>query len=247
MQNIFFTTFFILLATNMKASIAIPLSMPKDAIDTVGHGALDTLLVQYVNDAGKVDYQGLRTQKKALAAYCQLMSNHPPQESWSKEAQMAYWINAYNANTLLLMVEHYPLKSILDLDGGKTWDVQRVSVGNKKFSLNDLENKILRPIFKDPRIHFAINCAAQSCPPLWNRAYTAGNITSTLEKQTRAFIGNPIYNTFTAKKARISKIFEWYSSDFGDLTSFLNRYGANLNSRAVVHFNAYDWSLNAAQ
>ncbi|MCB0543200.1 MAG: DUF547 domain-containing protein, partial [Saprospiraceae bacterium] len=111
--------------------------------------------------------------------------------------------------------------------------------------LNNIENDILRPQFGDARIHFAINCAARSCPPLWNHAYTAENLETTLESRARAFINNSKYNTITANRARVSKIFEWYAADFGDLKSFLNRYSdVALNKNAAVSFNEYDWALN---
>ncbi len=245
MQYTLFRTFFMLITVCTSIGAVVPSAIPNCPSDTISHASLDSLLLQYVNADGGVNYKGLCDKKHVLAGYCQRLSDHPPQENWSKEALMAYWINAYNANTLLLMVAHYPLNSILDLDNGKTWDVQRISIGNKKYSLNDLENKILRANFQDPRIHFAINCAARSCPPLWNHAFTAENIPSALENRTRAFVTNPLYNTLSAENAHVSKIFEWYRGDFGDLRLFLNRYGANLRSRAVVRFNAYDWALNA--
>lgn len=209
------------------------------------HAGLDSLLQKYVGDAGKVNYKGLKSDKEALYAYCQMLAAHPVQDGWSREEKMAFWINAYNAFTLKLIVDNYPAKSILNFDGGKTWDVKRIRIGDKKYSLNNIENDILRPQFKDPRIHFAINCAARSCPPLWNRAYTAANLDSALEARARAFINNPAFNTITASKARVSKIFDWYAADFGDLKKFLNQYAATqLKSSAVVTYNEYDWDLN---
>ncbi|MCB9355282.1 MAG: DUF547 domain-containing protein [Lewinellaceae bacterium] len=209
------------------------------------HKGLDSLLQKYVSEAGKVDYKGLKTDKAALDAYCDLLSANPVQEHWSREEKMAYWINAYNAFTLKLITDHYPTKSIMNFDGGKTWDIRRIRIGGKKYSLNNIENDILRPQFGDARIHFAINCAARSCPPLWNHAYTAENLETTLESRARAFINNSKYNTITANRARVSKIFEWYAADFGDLKSFLNRYSdVALNKNAAVSFNEYDWALN---
>lgn len=209
------------------------------------HAGLDSLLQKYVSETGKVNYKGLKDSKDALYAYCQLLSDNPVQDAWSREEKMAYWINAYNAFTLRLIADHYPTPSIMRFDGGKTWDVKRIAIGGKKYSLNDIENDILRPQFKDPRIHFAINCAAKSCPPLRNRAYTAENLDSTLEARTRAFINDPQYNTLTASKASVSKIFEWYAADFGDLKNYLNRYAdTQLKPSATVVFLEYDWALN---
>ncbi|MBK6994734.1 MAG: DUF547 domain-containing protein [Lewinellaceae bacterium] len=170
---------------------------------------------------------------------------NPVEESWTKEEKMAYWINAYNAFTLKLIVDNYPTKSILNFDGGKTWDVRRIKIGDKKYSLNNIENDILRPQFKDPRIHFAINCAAKSCPPLWNHAYTAENLDVALENRTRDFVNNSNYNTLSASRAQVSKIFDWYGADFGDLKKFLNQYSeTKLNTSTAVVFKEYNWDLN---
>ena len=216
------------------------------------HETFDSLLQKHVSDAGKVNYKGLKTDKSALEAYCKMLSENPVEESWTKEEKMAYWINAYNALTLKLIVDNYPTKSIINFDGGKTWDVRRIKIGDKKYSLNNIENDILRPQFKDPHIHLAINCAAKSCPPLWNHAYTAENLELALETRTRDFVNNSNYNTLSAPaksgqagRAQVSKIFDWYGADFGDLKKFLNQYSeTKLKSTAVVTFNEYNWDLN---
>lgn len=209
------------------------------------HVAWDTLLQRYVSPTGKVNYAGLKADKAALEAYCKSLSDHPVEDSWSREEKMAYWINAYNAFTIKLIVDNYPTKSILNFDGGKTWDVKRIPLGGKKYSLNQIENDILRPQFKDARIHFAINCAAKSCPPLLHRAYTADNLEATLEARTKAFVNDANYNTLSASKAQVSKIFEWYSADFGDLKKYLSKYADTpLKNTATVTFNEYNWDLN---
>jgi hypothetical protein len=233
-KNTFFPTVFLLFVGLNLHSQTAP-----------SHAGLDSLLQKYVSETGKVNYKGLKTNKEALDAYCQSLSKNPVQESWSREEKLAFWINAYNAFTLQLIVDNYPLKSIMNLDGGKTWDLKRIQLGDKKYSLNQIENDIIRPQFKDARIHFALNCAAKSCPPLWNRAYTAKNLDSALETRTKAFINDPKFNTITASKASVSKIFEWYAADFGDLKKYLNKYAAiQLKSDAAVTFKEYDWGLN---
>lgn len=228
---------------------ASPVSLPVQTQQLIAgaptHAGFDTLLQQFVSNDGKVNYKGLLQQKVALDAYCQMLSDNPVQDDWSKSEKMAYWINAYNAFTLKLIVDHYPTTSILNFDNGKTWDVKRIRLGSRKYSLNQIENDILRPEFKDARIHFAINCAARSCPPLWNRAYTAENLETALETRTRAFINDLKYNTLTASSARVSKIFEWYSADFGDLRAFLNQYAEQeISKTAAIKFQEYNWSLN---
>lgn len=210
-----------------------------------GHLGLDSLLQHYVSETGRVNYKGLQSAKAALDAYCQLLSDNPVQESWTKAEKMAYWINAYNAFTLQLIVAHYPAKSILNFDGGKTWDVKRIRIGDRKYSLNNIENDILRPQFKDARIHFAINCAAKSCPPLWNHAFTADNLNDALDARAKAFINNAKFNTVSAGEATISRIFDWYGADFGRLQAFLNRYSTvKVNADARINFSEYNWDLN---
>jgi hypothetical protein len=209
------------------------------------HMAWDSLLQKHVTPTGKVNYKGFKTDQTALTAYCDLLAQAIPDSTWSREAQMAYWINAYNAFTIKLIVDNYPATSILKFDGGKTWDVKRIRLANKKYSLNQIENDILRPRYKDARIHFAINCAAKSCPPLHHRAYTAENLEKILEERTRSFINATDYNSISATKAQVSKIFEWYAVDFGDLRSFLNQYSnTQLNKNAVIRYQEYNWDLN---
>lgn len=209
------------------------------------HQSFDALLQKYVSEEGQVNYVGLKSDKKALNAYCKLLTENPVQDAWTREQKMAYWINAYNAYTLKLIVDNYPTKSIMNFDGGKTWDVRRIKLGSKKYSLNNIENDILRPQFKDPRIHFALNCAAKSCPPLWNHAYTADNLEATLTARTKAFVNNPKYNEIHTNDMKISKIFEWYAADFGDVKNFLNQHSKTWIKRsASVVFYEYDWGLN---
>jgi hypothetical protein len=209
------------------------------------HRPFDVLLQKYVSDAGQVNYTGLKADKKELNAYCKLLAGNPVLDTWSKEEKMAYWINAYNAFTLKLIVDNYPTKSIMNFDGGKTWDVRRIKLGNQKYSLNNIENDILRPQFKDARIHFAVNCAAKGCPPLWNHAFTAENLEATLEARTKAFVNNPKYNEIHTNDVKISKIFEWYAADFGDIKNFLNQHSKTWIKRsASVVFMDYDWGLN---
>ena len=144
-----------------------------------------------------------------------------------------------------MITENYPISSILKLDGGKTWDVRRIKIGDKSYSLNNIENDILRPEFKDPRIHFAVNCAAKSCPPLWNHAYNVNNLESTLQARTREFINNKAFNSISRDQVEVSKIFEWYASDFGALIPFLNKYSnTQIGSNASIRYSEYNWDLN---
>ena len=212
----------------------------------ISHADFDTLLTKYVDRTGKVDYKGLKSEKARLEAYTAMLSSNHPGPSWSRNDQMAFWINTYNAHTLKLIIEHLPVNSIRDLDEGNPWDVQRIVIGENTLSLNQIEHEKLRPVFRDARIHFAVNCAAASCPPLSNRAFTAENLDAQLDKLTKDFINNPAFNQIKAQSAKVSKLFEWYSDDFGNVREYLNKYSdRQLAPGAEITFMEYDWALNS--
>ncbi len=212
---------------------------------TLSHQLWDQLLQQFVRATGRVDYQGLKSAEAKLDKYLAQLAAHVPTSEWGRAATMAYWINAYNAFTVKLILDHYPVKSIRDIHRGNPWDVKWIELGGKKYSLNQIEHDILRKRFQDARIHFAVNCAARSCPPLYNRAFTAENLESVLEQRAAAFINDPKYNRIRADRAELSKIFEWYRQDFGDLVAYINRYSkVKLQPGARITFLEYDWQLN---
>ncbi len=209
------------------------------------HNAFDELLQSHVTSDGRVNYEGLKGEIAKLDDYLKILMDNAPATDWTRDARLAYWINAYNAFTIKLILNNYPLTSIMDLDGGKPWDKQWIQIGGKSYSLNDIEHKIIRPKFNDARIHFAVNCAAKSCPPLANSAYTESNVTSLLENQTSKFINNEVYNTISSNSAKISKIFDWYKEDFGNLVDYLNKYSeTKLEASAEITFHEYNWKLN---
>jgi hypothetical protein len=206
--------------------------------------AYTALLRACVDANGRVDYAALHTRRTELAAVTRHFSQQNPGPSWSRNAQLAFWINAYNAFTLQCVADNYPVKSIRDLDGGNPWDVQRIPIGGKTYALNQIEHDIVRPTFNDPRIHFALNCAARSCPPLLNEAFTPERLDRQLTERTRRFVRSDA-NRITPDAAAVSKIFEWYRTDFGDLIAFLNAYAATtVKPNARITFQPYDWSLN---
>lgn len=249
MRILFLLSTLMTLALGPNRDISLALYQDQSEIVTrsvVDHSAWDALLQKYVNDRGEVDYASLGKERQKLDAYLEAIAGHPPQNNWSRAEKMAYWINAYNAFTVQLILDNYPLKSIRDLDQGNVWDRQWIVIGDNTYSLNNLEHDILRKQYTDARIHFAVNCAARSCPPLLNRAWTAANLRTTLDQQTRAFINNQTYNTITQQSVQISKIFDWYRKDFGDLIAFLNQYArTKIQPNAKVSFQTYDWALNA--
>lgn len=222
---------------------------PKETVELkatgASHEAWDALLKKYVSADGKVNYKGFKTSERELDAYLDHLAKNPIKSDWSRAEQMVYWINAYNAFTIKLIVDNYPVGSITNLHGGKPWDVKWIKLGDQTYSLNNIENDILRPKFKDARIHFAVNCAAQSCPPLLNRAWRSGSLNSTFDQQAKKFINNPKFNKISANAVQISKIFEWYASDFGNIVDYLNKYSnTKINANAKVTYLEYDWALN---
>lgn len=206
---------------------------------------LDELLQKYVTADGVVNYKGLKADP-SFARCISIFENMAPEDSWSKPKQMAFWINAYNAFTLKLITDNYPLKSITDLKD--PWDKAFINLKGKKYTLNQIENEILRPNFKDPRIHFAINCASVSCPKLSNRAFFDMSLDRMLDQMTRGFLEDRTRNKIGPDKYEISQIFEWFSSDFdaaGGVSKFINRYSkTKIPTGASISYLEYDWGLN---
>lgn len=209
------------------------------------HIAWGALLQKHVSPEGKVDYKGFLADKAKLQAYLDELAAHPAEKGWPRNEKLAYWINAYNAFTVKLILDHYPVSSITKIHDGKPWDVKWINLGGKTYSLNNIEHDIIRPGFDEPRIHFAVNCAARSCPPLLNRAWTADNLGRYLGQQARSFINNPQYNEIGQDAVQISRIFEWYAGDFGDIINYLNQYAdTKIRQDAQVSYKEYDWALN---
>jgi Protein of unknown function, DUF547 len=207
--------------------------------------SLDSLLKKYVSDAGVVNYKALVGQKTTLHRIANELVENPPEAGSPANERLAYWINLYNVHTLKVIVDNYPLKSIKDLENGKIWDVKNIKAGSKSLSLNDIENGIIRKDFADARIHFALNCGAKSCPRLLNRAYVGSKLNTQLTQQTKEFVRLASENSLTSSKLTLSRIFDWYGKDFGDVIAFVNQYGGvKVDKNAVIQFKEYDWSLN---
>jgi hypothetical protein len=237
----FFSVFFLLMST-------ISFATPSSKVYNVSHDAFDALLKKHVSSTGQVNYTGFKQDYNQLDRYVKQLQGNSPTSKWSKEAQMAYWINLYNAFTIKTIVENYPVSSILKIDGGKVWDKRTIKIGKSYLTLNQIEKEKLLKQFKEPRVHFAVNCAAKSCPPLMNRAWTAQNLYASFDKQAKAFINNTRFNKLSSNSVQISKIFEWYAGDFGgkaQLVAYLKKYSkTRINSRAKVSFLEYNWDLN---
>ena len=210
----------------------------------------DSLLQKNVDKTGKVDYQSLKNNETLLDNYLAYIQNNEPTKNWSSNKKKAFWINTYNAYTIKIILNNYPLKSIRDIkiDGKTAWKIPFVKVGQKRYTLDQIEHKILRKKFNDPRIHVGINCASVSCPRLWNFAFTEDNIASSLDNLMKEFINNTTRNKISKNNLEISEIFNWFSKDFmknGTIINYLNTYAAiKISEKASIKYLTYDWSLN---
>lgn len=213
--------------------------------DKPDHTPWNVLLKKYVDDDGNVNYKGFQNDIQALEAYLKTLANNPPSKSWSKNERLAYYINLYNAATVKLIVDNYPVISIKDIPN--RWKKEWIAVGKGITSLNDIEHKVLRKM-NEPRIHFAINCASYSCPKLLNTAFTAQNMERLLSKTAVDFVNDTKRNRFQKGSAELSRIFRWYKSDFtenGSLLEYINQYLNNpIDKKATIEYLDYDWSLN---
>jgi len=209
------------------------------------HSSFNKLLSDYVSASGEVRYTAMKAKKTILVNYIKSLTSSTPKKDWSKNEKLAYWINLYNAATLNIILDNHPITSITKINGGKPWDLKLVTVDGKTYSLNEIENNIVRPRFNEPRIHFALNCAAKSCPKLLNSAFIPSQLNAQLTKQTKAFLSNTSKNTIGESTVEVSKIFEWYAADFGNLITFINKYSSQkVNSNAQISYKEYSWSLN---
>ena len=169
------------------------------------------------------------------------------------EARLAYWLNLYNALTLQLVLEHYPVGSIREIDGpgGSPWKRELVTVEGRELSLDEIENAILRVEFSEPRIHFALNCAARSCPPLRAEAFDAARLDEQLEEQTVRFLQDGRENDVDEEgRLHLSRVFEWYAADFekaaGSVAAWVRGYVDRAVDGAEIRYREYDWALNEA-
>jgi len=214
-------------------------------LEVFNHSGWDQLLKKHVTADGRVNYEGFRNDKGILRDYIASLGANMPSESWSRDDKLAYWMNAYNAMTVDLIVRNLPLKSIKDID--KPWNQRLWKLGDKWYNLDEIEHQILRKM-GDARIHFGINCASFSCPPLLNDAFTSQTVETQLDALARTFVNDTKRNQISENNIKISKIFSWFSKDFkteGSLIDFLNRYSkTTISNKARKSYMDYDWTLN---
>jgi hypothetical protein len=222
------------------------------------HSSYAELLTKYVRwSEGRVDYAGLKADQAALDEYLESLAE-ADLTKLSRDEQLALLINAYNACTLALIVENYgEIDSIRDLSD--PWGDKRWKVGGDTLSLDDIEHGLIRPLFKDPRIHFAVNCASIGCPPLADFAFTGDDLDDQLDRVTSAALQNPRYAKASGGKLHLTKIMDWYGEDFtkdgwAPTAETLPQWVAPRSTDEVrayvekgdpkVTFLEYDWSLN---
>ncbi|MFL1012543.1 DUF547 domain-containing protein [Flavisericum labens] len=211
----------------------------------VSHDAWNNILKDYVSEKGNVNYKSLKNNQGDITQYINYLGENTPNEDWSENEKLAYWINAYNALTIDLILKHYPIKSIKDIKN--PWKQRLWTLGKKSFNLDEIEHEILRNM-GEPRIHFAIVCASFSCPKLQNEAFTAEQLDRQLTKATKEFLNDSGRNEISKNKLKLSKIFQWFSKDFeknGSLIDFLNQYSdIEISTKAKKTFKDYNWDLN---
>jgi hypothetical protein len=224
------------------------------ADSSVSHSLFRELLHQYVAE-GRVNYAGFKSEEAKLDRYLDRLQDVDP-NALSRNEQFAFYINVYNAWTIKLILTKYPgIDSIKELGIFNTgpWKKQIVRLNGKTVSLDHIEHDILRPRYKDPRVHFAINCAALSCPPLRSEPFVAEKLDRQLDDATRAFINNPASYRLEGRNLHVSRIFKWFSEDFNDdPLSFYLKYAnpqlkkklENIPEKINIEYLAYDWSLN---
>ena len=196
---------------------------------------------------GKVDYKGINADPSALNALLDQARDIKVNAS-DADTYRAFWINTYNLVVIKGIIDNYPINSPLDKAG--FFDKTKYAVGGEKITLNDIENKKLRAVFNDARVHFVLVCGAQGCPPLISQAYTPANVDSLLEQQTKLAVNNPNFIKVKGKKVGVSEIFKWYKEDFvtkdQNLVGFLNKYRTTpIADGAKISYYSYDWRLNA--
>ena len=230
----------------------------------IDHSSWQALLDAYLKTGdpsgiNRFDYGALKANtedRKTLSAYLKSLAGIDPR-SFSRDEQMAYWINLYNALTVFVIIPRYPVDSIKDIKSGiidfGPWNLELFPLQGQKLTLNQIEHGILRPIWKDPRIHYAANCASLGCPNLSPEVYRSDNLERLLEQAAVDYINHPRGAQLQGDELVVSSIFEWYKVDFGNtdagVIAHLKQYARPELAQILDNHNSfddyYDWNLNA--
>ena len=241
-----------------RALLLLALALPLHAQD---YSQWNRLLSTYYNPAHGLDYKALKARDAAALQSLKAQLSRVNVASLDRKSQLAYWINVYNVNTVATIVENYPVASIRDISTDpfirlNVFKKERIPFGNAKLSLDQVENEKIREGFHDPRIHFAINCAAKSCPPIRPEAYVGAKLDAQLDDQARKFLSSARFERVGGTLTiHITKIMDWFSDDFekwgGGKRAFLRKYVAADKQRLIdqakdidFEYDDYDWALN---
>ncbi len=241
------------------ALFLLPLLSTPLAAEVPDHSLFSQVLRDHVRN-GVVDYRGIKADER-FPRYIAMLQQTNPAALGDRRERLAFWLNAYNAFTIQYVIDRYPIKSLMNklayATGGGTFKTKFITIHGVKYSLNDIENDIIRPM-GDPRIHFALVCGAKSCPPLRSEAYLADRLDEQLDEQGRIFLSQVDKNRIdlVANEIHLSKIFDWFKDDFrqagGSELDFIAKFlpaesAQQLRARAAtlkIKYTEYDWSLN---
>ena len=235
----------------------------EQSIEKIDHSLWQQILSRYVvvgeDGINRLDYRNLLAQDRSkLEDYLNQLTGLNPR-NYTQDEQLAYWINLYNALTVKVILDHYPTKSILDIGISPglfnfgPWDKKLITIDGVPLSLNDIEHRILRPIWKSPLIHYAVNCASIGCPNLDKTAYDGENVQRLLELAAISYINHPRGVHVTKQQIELSKIYKWYKSDFGrndqEVLNHILKYASvelkeKIGTRRKISRYGYDWDLN---
>ena len=216
------------------------------------HTQFDQLLKRYVTAEG-VAYRQWNETNSDVTRLSEYINTLEALDlgSLSRSQRLAYWINLYNAATLELVLTHYPVKSIKKIGSflSSPWDRKVVTIAGEELSLNQIENEIIRPRFKDARIHFALNCASIGCPLLRAEVYTSAELDAQLDEACTLALNDRRWVDLSGKKLKLTKIFDWYRDDFvtdkSTVIDFIAQYRREpIPAEVKISHGDYDWSLN---
>ena len=229
---------------------------------TIDHASWSNWLKSFVSTdvdgVNRVAYGSVtQSDRKLLETYIDNLTSLQISD-YNRDQQLAYWINLYNALTIDIVLEHYPLDSIREISSGffssGPWRLKLAKIEGEALTLDDIEHRILRPVWQDPRIHYAVNCASLGCPNLQLSAFTAENTETLLDKAARDYINSPRGAEVIDNKLRVSRIYDWFEKDFGGnetgVIGHLLQYASGDLATALgpiedIDAYAYDWQINA--
>lgn len=240
----------------VMAVLLAPVASPAATVDHARYGQL----LKKFNINGLVDYDGLKAEHAGFKQYLKSLAAVNP-DDLSQDEAYAYYINLYNAATIDLVLDNYPgIDSIKDIGGffGSPWRKEFIELKGEKVTLDHIEHDILRPVYKDPRVHFAVNCASMGCPLLHDEPLEGPTLDETLDMLTRNHMRNTKFTWLEGGTLYVSKVFDWFGGDWGsdeDKIAFVQKYAGQelkaalekLDGDVKLKYANWDWSLNNAK